>query len=218
MQQGLAPLTEVVRGDFLNMPFKDNTFDGAYAIEATCHAPTVRRCPYRPRLLKRPTWVAVGLPRPFTCLGPCPAVPCPVISTVLLTASPSWVACHGHMRYTSCWRTPGRYALHLSLVGASLVLRPIPLSCHLPMALQLESVYGEIFRVLKPGSYFVSYEWVSTNKFDPNNAQHVKIIDEINFGNGLPVSHAPSACAYRVTVPHLGSGRCKAGHDACLAP
>lgn len=48
-------------------------------------------------------------------------------------------------------------------------------------------MYGEIFRVLKPGSYFVSYEWVSTNKFDPNNAQHVKIIDEINFGNGLPV-------------------------------
>jgi len=47
-------------------------------------------------------------------------------------------------------------------------------------------VYGEIFRVLKPGAKFVSYEWVSTHKFDPNNAQHVKIIDEINFGNGLP--------------------------------
>jgi hypothetical protein len=52
---------------------------------------------------------------------------------------------------------------------------------------QLESVYGEIFRVLKPGSYFVSYEWVSTHKFDAKNAEHVKIIDEINFGNGLPV-------------------------------
>ncbi|GFR46821.1 hypothetical protein Agub_g8457 [Astrephomene gubernaculifera] len=89
-KQGVAPLTEVVRGDFLNMPFKENTFDGAYAIEATCHAP------------------------------------------------------------------------------------------------KLEGVYGEIFRVLKPGSYFVSYEWVSTAKYDASNPEHVKIIDEINFGNGLP--------------------------------
>ncbi|EFJ51011.1 hypothetical protein VOLCADRAFT_103647 [Volvox carteri f. nagariensis] len=89
-KQGVAPLTNVVRGDFLNMPFKDCTFDGAYAIEATCHAP------------------------------------------------------------------------------------------------KLEGVYGEIFRVLKPGCYFVSYEWVSTHKYDPKNPEHVRIIDEINFGNGLP--------------------------------
>lgn len=27
------------KGDFMNIPFKDNTFDHAYAIEATCHAP-----------------------------------------------------------------------------------------------------------------------------------------------------------------------------------
>lgn len=40
-QQGLAPLTNVVRGDFTAMPFEANTFDGAYAIEATCHAPKV---------------------------------------------------------------------------------------------------------------------------------------------------------------------------------
>lgn len=53
--------------------------------------------------------------------------------------------------------------------------------------LQLEDVYAEVFRVLKPGSYFVSYEWVATHKFDPSNKDHVRIIDEINFGNGLPV-------------------------------
>lgn len=40
-RQGLAPLTTVVRGDFTDMPFEDNSFDGAYAIEATCHAPEV---------------------------------------------------------------------------------------------------------------------------------------------------------------------------------
>ncbi len=41
-QQGVAPLADVVRGDFLNMPFEKDSFDGAYAIEATCHAPKVR--------------------------------------------------------------------------------------------------------------------------------------------------------------------------------
>lgn len=41
LQQGLGPLTSVVRGDFTNMPFDSNSFDGAYAIEATCHAPKV---------------------------------------------------------------------------------------------------------------------------------------------------------------------------------
>ncbi len=37
----MAPITDVVRGDFLNMPFEAATFDAAYAIEATCHAPKV---------------------------------------------------------------------------------------------------------------------------------------------------------------------------------
>ncbi len=59
---------------------------------------------------------------------------------------------------------------------------------HLSASVQLEIVYGEIFRVLKPGATFVSYEWVSTPKYDPKNPEHVRIMDEINFGNGLPVS------------------------------
>jgi hypothetical protein len=50
----------------------------------------------------------------------------------------------------------------------------------------LEDVYGEIFKALKPGGLFLSYEWVSTKDFDASNAEHVRIIDEINFGNGLP--------------------------------
>ena len=60
----------------------------------------------------------------------------------------------------------------------------------LPGALQLEEVYTEIARVLKPGGLFASYEWVATKKYDPKNARHVQIIDEINFGNGLPVRPA----------------------------
>ena len=58
----------------------------------------------------------------------------------------------------------------------------------LPSAmLQLEEVYGEIARVLKPGGLFATYEWVATKMFDPDNPEHVRIIDEINYGNGLPV-------------------------------
>ncbi|CAM9971892.1 unnamed protein product, partial [Sphacelaria rigidula] len=28
-----------IQGDFMKLPFEDNSFDGVYAIEATCHAP-----------------------------------------------------------------------------------------------------------------------------------------------------------------------------------
>ena len=61
-------------------------------------------------------------------------------------------------------------------------------------AVQLEEVYGEVFRVLKPGGMFCSYEWVATKEFDPNDPEHVRIIDEINFGNGLPV-RTSATCA-----------------------
>ena len=38
---GLERQCSVVQGNFLALPFQDGTFDGAYAIEATCHAPTL---------------------------------------------------------------------------------------------------------------------------------------------------------------------------------
>ncbi len=37
--QGLADTARLVQADFLKLPFEDNSFDGVYAIEATCHAP-----------------------------------------------------------------------------------------------------------------------------------------------------------------------------------
>ncbi|OIV96300.1 hypothetical protein TanjilG_09727 [Lupinus angustifolius] len=87
---GLDSLCEVVCGNFLEMPFQDNSFDGAYSIEATCHAP------------------------------------------------------------------------------------------------KLEEVYAEIFRVLKPGSLYVSYEWVTTDKYNCDNDEHVAVIQGIERGDALP--------------------------------
>jgi len=40
-KQGLTAQCKAVRGNFLDMPFEKETFDAAYAIEATCHAPTL---------------------------------------------------------------------------------------------------------------------------------------------------------------------------------
>ena len=37
-------LCRSIQGDFMKLPFDDNTFDGVYAIEATCHAPDRVKC------------------------------------------------------------------------------------------------------------------------------------------------------------------------------
>ncbi|QCD98756.1 24-methylenesterol C-methyltransferase 2-like [Vigna unguiculata] len=86
----LESLCEVVCGNFLHMPFPDDSFDGAYSIEATCHAP------------------------------------------------------------------------------------------------KLDEVYAQVFRVLKPGALYVSYEWVTTDKFRASEAQHVETIEGIERGDALP--------------------------------
>lgn len=87
---GLAEKANFVKGDFMHIPLESETYDGAYAIEATCHAP--------------------------------------------------------------------------DRVG----------------------VFTEIFRLLKPGGVFVTYEWCLTDKYDPNNPAHVSQKLGIEKGNGLP--------------------------------
>ncbi|KAF7729977.1 Delta(24)-sterol C-methyltransferase [Apophysomyces ossiformis] len=39
-KEELQNQTEFIKGNFMEMPFEDNSFDAVYAIEATCHAPT----------------------------------------------------------------------------------------------------------------------------------------------------------------------------------
>ena len=40
-QSDVADLLDVVEGDFMDMPFPENSFDKMYAIEALCHAPSL---------------------------------------------------------------------------------------------------------------------------------------------------------------------------------
>jgi len=86
----LGALASYIKGDFMNIPAEPQSFDAAYAIEATCHAP--------------------------------------------------------------------------DRVG----------------------VYSQIFKILKPGGKFGSFEWVMTDKYDPNNQVHVGAKKGIERGNGLP--------------------------------
>lgn len=57
-------------------------------------------------------------------------------------------------------------------------------TCH---ALKKTEPYGEAYRILKPGGLFAIYEWVlKADKYDPKKPEHVKISEDIQFGNGLP--------------------------------
>ncbi|KAI8449653.1 sterol 24-C-methyltransferase [Phakopsora pachyrhizi] len=49
-----------------------------------------------------------------------------------------------------------------------------------------EGVYGEVFKVLKPGGVFGFYEWCLTDKFNENDAAHRQIRHEIELGDAIP--------------------------------
>ncbi|KAJ3615724.1 hypothetical protein Zmor_012353 [Zophobas morio] len=102
--ENLQSKCSFLKGDFHNLPFEDCSFDGAYAIEATCHAKN------------------------------------------------------------------------------------------------LENVYSEIYRVLKPGAKFVFYEWALTDKFSSSVLEHVRIKRDIEIGNGVPNLHSVDAVIKSVKV------------------
>ena len=53
----------------------------------------------------------------------------------------------------------------------------IEATCH--AADDLSRVYGDVLRILKPGGMFAFYEWIMTDKYDPENPYHQKIKNEI---------------------------------------
>jgi len=89
-QRGLEHLCAFIKGDFMHIPAKDNTYDAIYVIEAACHAPNKTE------------------------------------------------------------------------------------------------LFKELLRVLKPGKFLGSYEWVMTEQYDSTNERHNKAKLNIEHGNGLP--------------------------------
>ncbi|ONM52337.1 sterol methyltransferase1 [Zea mays] len=71
----------------------------------------------------------------------------------------------------------------------------IEATCHAPDPV---GCYKEIYRVLKPGQCFAVYEWCITDHYDPNNATHKRIKDEIELGNGLPDIRSTRQCLQAV--------------------
>jgi len=59
----------------------------------------------------------------------------------------------------------------------------IEATCHAP---ELIKVYSEIFRVLKPGQLYGTYEWAMTDKYDASSKEHQDIKHRIEHGNSLP--------------------------------
>ena len=47
------------------------------------------------------------------------------------------------------------------------------------------SIYGEAFRLLKPGACFGAYEYVVTDRFEDQNPQHLQLKVDIELGGGL---------------------------------
>jgi sterol 24-C-methyltransferase len=55
-------------------------------------------------------------------------------------------------------------------------------TCYSPT---LEQVYAEVARVLKPGGYWGTYEWMMTPKYDDKNPVHNEIRTRIERGDGV---------------------------------
>ena len=56
----------------------------------------------------------------------------------------------------------------------------------MPHAPDKTAAFREVFRVLRPGSCFAGYEWCLTENFDPENAKHLRIKNDIMVGDALP--------------------------------
>lgn len=60
----------------------------------------------------------------------------------------------------------------------------IEATCHAP---SLKGVYSEIYRVLKPGGTYATYEWLLDDSYDASNPHHRQISYDIEVGDGIPL-------------------------------
>ncbi|MCG8623432.1 MAG: class I SAM-dependent methyltransferase [Proteobacteria bacterium] len=57
------------------------------------------------------------------------------------------------------------------------------------------AAFREVFRVLRPGAFFAGHDWCVTDFFDSQNAEHARIIEDIEIGTALPkISTAAEIC------------------------
>lgn len=49
----------------------------------------------------------------------------------------------------------------------------------------LKDVYGQVYRVLKPGGVFGCHEFALTDKYEPTNPEHLRIVQGIELGTGI---------------------------------
>lgn len=74
--------------------------------------------------------------------------------------------------------------MHLPFEDNSMdIVFAIEATCHAPDRV---ACYSEAFRVLKPGGRYAVYEWVMTDRYNPENPKHVEIKEGIEIGNALP--------------------------------
>ncbi|OBZ85661.1 Cycloartenol-C-24-methyltransferase 1 [Choanephora cucurbitarum] len=59
---------------------------------------------------------------------------------------------------------------------------------------RLEQVYGEIYRVLKPGGRFACYEWCTTDVYDENDLTMKKVVHGIELGNSISKLYSTKQC------------------------
>lgn len=64
----------------------------------------------------------------------------------------------------------------------------IEATCHSPDRVH---TFTGVNRILKKGGLFAGYEWVMTDKYNPNDKDHVRIKEGIEVGNGLPTLPQP---------------------------
>ena len=72
----------------------------------------------------------------------------------------------------------------------------------MPHAPDKAGAFREVLRVLRPGACFAGYEWCLTEKFDRDDAEHLRIRNDIMIGNGLP----DIASAQEVSAALQGAG------------
>lgn len=65
----------------------------------------------------------------------------------------------------------------------------IEATCHSPDRVV---TFSGVNRVLKSGGLFAGYDWVVTDKYNPDNKDHVRIKEGIEVGNGLPTLATPA--------------------------